>query len=170
MHVQESNHETIQNMDIPLSDDFNCSFYNAQHTTGDTKTPFKIFIYNIPSKFNSDLSRCVNTVCHSLTHCGFGKQAYSEHGEISVRDTWQFALEIIIHMKLLASPYRTLDPSVADAFYLPFYVSFQGICGSRNKVTTSNYSDFAKPLEDMISSPYYKQGKLHFMTRAMPQL
>jgi hypothetical protein len=44
-----------------------------------------------------------------MTAAGLGREIYKlgKYDDMSVRDTYQYALEVIIHQKLLNSPYRT---------------------------------------------------------------
>jgi hypothetical protein len=56
-----------------------------------------------------------------MTAAGLGREIYKlgKYDDMSVRDTYQYALEVIIHQKLLNSPYRTKNPDEADLFYVP---------------------------------------------------
>ncbi|KAF9597933.1 hypothetical protein IFM89_022683 [Coptis chinensis] len=59
----------------------------------------KVYVYDLPSKYNTDWlsnKRCSNHL---------------------------FASEVAIHKALLSSDVRTLDPSEADLFFVPVYVS-----------------------------------------------
>lgn len=65
----------------------------------DLTSPIRIYVYDLPSKFNDDWlsdERCSNHL---------------------------FAAEVAIHKNLLASPIRTIDPYKADFFFVPVYVS-----------------------------------------------
>lgn len=65
----------------------------------DLTSPIRIYVYDLPSKFNDDWlsdERCSNHL---------------------------FASEVAIHKNLLASPIRTIDPYKADFFFVPVYVS-----------------------------------------------
>ncbi len=61
---------------------------------------FKIFVYDLPEKFNSQVLR-------ESWRCG-------HH---------MFAAEVAIHKYLLASSQRTLDPKEAHLFYIPVYTT-----------------------------------------------
>ena len=96
-------------------------------------TPFKIYILSLPSRFNSELLTCLDKVfydgCFKTSHCGMGPEMYSEHGgDFTARDTWQFSLEVIIHHKLLLSPYRTFNIHEAHAVYVPYYAAADCFC------------------------------------------
>lgn len=144
------------------------------------KAPFKFYIYDLPSKFNYDIQRLFTdekkySFCYNLDYCGMGEELYqydskgrqvnqkgdNSNGRLSVRNTHQFALEVVIHYKLLHSPYRTSDPSRADMFYIPVYtglhcLTFQG--NSREFV-----NNLFKYLETKESTNY-RSGKPHFST------
>lgn len=78
---------------------------------------------------------------------------------MSVRNTHMFALEVIIHYKLLHSRYRTLDPSKADIFYIPFYSGLMCQCDSQ---TTPDLVQ--KLFSHLHTHPYFQNGKPHFST------
>ena len=146
-----------------------CSFSISTDHITHQDVPFKIFIYELPSDFNSQLSSHAHSDCHDVSECGYGPGPLTHHGGMSIRNTWQFALEIIIHMKLLASPYRTLDPSEADAYYIPFYVTLQLWHNNQQRLSIPEHNELANLTEEVIlKSSYYKEGKLHIMALAMP--
>ena len=157
---------------LPQSHMNNCTvpIYNVH--TKPLRVPFKIFIYDLPSDFNTDLANCVMSACHDVSNCGYGKEVDESFKKISIRNTWSHALEVLIHMKLLASPYKTLDPQEADVFYLPFYVTLQAFCNEANHFNMSfakDHSALSKRAREIIrKSEYHKEGKLHVMTLAMP--
>ena len=78
---------------------------------------------------------------------------------LSIRNTHMFSLEVIIHHKLLHSPYRTLDASKADMFYIPFYSGLMCEC-DRNR-TPGLVQRFFSYLK---ASKYFQAGKPHFST------
>ncbi|XP_010908507.1 probable glucuronosyltransferase Os03g0107900 [Elaeis guineensis] len=64
-----------------------------------TSPPFKIYVYDLPSRFNRDWladQRC---------------------------ETHLFAAEVALHEAFLDFPHRALDPNDADFFFVPVYVS-----------------------------------------------
>ena len=129
-----------------------------------TSPKFKFFIYDLPPTFNLDLQDCVSRPDPSINarHCGTGNQMYTTKN-MTAYDTWQFALEVILHHKLMFSPHRTLDPEQADAFYIPFYSSSACFC---DHYSTENPS--SRVLEDelvafLMNSTYYRKGIPHFM-------
>ncbi|KAL3848559.1 hypothetical protein ACJMK2_019410, partial [Sinanodonta woodiana] len=134
-------------------------------------TPFKIYIYDLPKKFNVDVKECMRgkqfSYCYDLDYCGMGSEIYRIDGfkglyDMSVRDTHMFALEVLIHHKLLHSPYITNDPSKADIFYIPAYIGLQCLC---SQVSTESVG---KVIEDLFTflkmQPYFLSGKPHFST------
>ncbi|KAL6652196.1 hypothetical protein ACP70R_011121 [Stipagrostis hirtigluma subsp. patula] len=95
-----------------------------------------IYVYDLPSEFNHDLvEECDDlwpwySFCPYLTNGGFGEPAATLPVFFNVTpnaslpnwyNTDQFQLEVIIHRRLLSHRCRTTDPSLATAFYVPFY-------------------------------------------------
>ncbi|XP_057458009.1 probable glucuronoxylan glucuronosyltransferase IRX7 [Lotus japonicus] len=74
------------------------TLFESTNTSG-VLNDLKVFIYDLPSKYNTDW--LVNERCR--THL--------------------FASEVAIHRALLTSNVRTLDPHEADFFFVPVYVS-----------------------------------------------
>ncbi|GAB4834084.1 hypothetical protein Ancab_032338 [Ancistrocladus abbreviatus] len=68
-------------------------------STHDSLTDFKIYIYELPSKYNNDW---------------LSNERCSKH---------LFASEVAIHKALSRSDFRTFDPYDADFFFVPVYVS-----------------------------------------------
>jgi hypothetical protein len=64
-----------------------------------TNGPMRIYVYDLPAKFNEDW--LVDVRCSSHL----------------------FAAEVAIHKVIMKSPIRTLDPYEADFFFMPVYVS-----------------------------------------------
>ncbi|CAD6259924.1 unnamed protein product [Miscanthus lutarioriparius] len=96
-----------------------------------------IYVYDLPSEFNHDLvDDCESlwpwySFCPYLANGGFGEAAttlpifFHVTRNVSLSswyNTDQFQLEVIIHRRLLSHRCRTTDPSLATAFYVPFYV------------------------------------------------
>ena len=131
------------------------------------KTPFKIYIYQLPSRFNTDALNCMQKTwvksCYSLSHCGMGRELYNISGGVSVRDSHMFSLEVVLHHKLMFSTYRTMDPEKADIFYIPAYAGLQCLCIMNNLKINQTFKEFADDLYSyMLQQPYYKSGKPHF--------
>ncbi|XP_076101024.1 uncharacterized protein LOC143070734 [Mytilus galloprovincialis] len=132
---------------------------------------FKFYIYNLPSSMNQDIvNYAVQNYglknCMSLRNNGMGDELLSigENNEISVRNTDQFALEVIIHHKLLKSSYRTLDPDSADIFYVPGYVGTHCIFFNKYYFTSLSDQLIMNLTEFLLSQKYFTEGKPHFST------
>ncbi|KAL4225989.1 hypothetical protein ACF0H5_013976 [Mactra antiquata] len=140
-------------------------------------TTFKFYIYDLPSKFNTDIQRFLtdeprHSSCYNLDYCGMGEELFqidnhgnqaniTNHSVLSVRNTQQFALETLIHYKLLHSPYRTLDPKQADMFYIPAYTGLYCLTFKKDSPT------FAKSLFEYLETheaENFNSGKPHFST------
>ncbi|KAM3388698.1 hypothetical protein ACQJBY_011064 [Aegilops geniculata] len=95
-----------------------------------------IYVYDLPLEFNHDLvTHCERlcpwySFCPYLTDGGLGRPAATVPGFSAIvpnasmpswYNTDQFPLEVTIHRRLLSHRCRTTDPSLADAFYVPFY-------------------------------------------------
>lgn len=131
-------------------------------------TPFKIFIYDLPGGLNSRLLECVSKfakteACFRADYCGYGPQLSEDQG-LFLHGTWQFNLEVIIHHKLLFSPYRTLDAAQADIFYVPYYSAFACFCyGNKDRMYLLRRN--MNKLTDFLQQfPYLKANKPHLMT------
>ena len=82
-----------------------------------------IYVYDLPPVFNQDIinaSKFKLSGCADLAEAGYGRLVYNNN-DLYVHNTWQFSLEVIMHNKMLQSPYRTNDYSKASLFYIPFY-------------------------------------------------
>ena len=123
-------------------------------------TPYKIFIYELPANFNEDLMRYLH-----LEQCGYGPTFHKEPGVIFT-DTWQFTLDVILHHRLLFSPYRTLNPAEADVFYVPFYEALNCFCKSWHNTTYLGEELEKKVISEINRLPYYSQGKPHVLSIA----
>lgn len=93
-----------------------------------------IFIYDLPSEFNTDLAARCDTLFPWLNLCDFfvdsGRgtpvNAVENGTQVFVpADRWfnthQYALEMISHARILKYKCRTEDPEKADLFYIPYY-------------------------------------------------
>ena len=124
--------------------------------------PYKVYVHELPSRFNEDLTKCSESQRKLTGYSGFGNESFRT-GVMSIRDTWQFTLELIIHNKLQQSPYRTFNEKDADVFYLPFYSAFSVFCGRVFK-NAKVHSDFFRYVEKLKS---FKAGKPHVMALGM---
>lgn len=129
-------------------------------------TGLKVYIYDLPAKFNSDLAKCAsknraNSMCFDFANTGFGPKM-----DINIKlpkylrfyKTHQFSLEVIFHEKLLRSPHLTTDPKQATLFYVPYYAALSCFCNiETGQNLTSEFWSFAQNLT------YLETGKVHFM-------
>lgn len=171
-NTEEDNENKVQNEKyMSLTDKGNQSFGprlcmpDPDKVRTMPRSPFKIFIYELPRRFNYDILECVKKdECFDLDFCGMGQELFRT-GNVSVRNTNQFALEVILHHQLLFSPYRVLDPTKADIFYIPAYTGLSCFCRRQTGVTNTralteelfHWLDLQEP---------YKAGKLHMSALA----
>ncbi|XP_077982374.1 uncharacterized protein LOC144437325 [Glandiceps talaboti] len=132
--------------------------------------PFKIYVYDLPSKFNRDLARCVQTIdkCFQLDENNFGMgPELLGYKDVSVRDTHQFSLEVILHEKMMYSSYRTKNASEADLYYIPFYPGIACFCRSFQK-SSFDLITLHQEMWHYITEkwPYFDMGKPHAMALA----
>ncbi|KAJ7545194.1 hypothetical protein O6H91_09G110200 [Diphasiastrum complanatum] len=88
-----------------------------------------VYVYNLPTQFNSDLIKNCSTInpwvsiCPSLSNAGMGVALKDPPWPPS--EAWyatdQFATEVIFHNRLQRYPCTTDDPELATAFFVPFY-------------------------------------------------
>ncbi|ONK78341.1 uncharacterized protein A4U43_C02F17530 [Asparagus officinalis] len=94
-------------------------------TAGKSCDGRRIFVYDLPPKFNRDLlSQCNNllpwtNLCNYFVNEGKGERI-SNLGPSFYR-THQYSLELIFHSRILKHPCRVLEPNNAKLFYVPFY-------------------------------------------------
>ncbi|XP_041352989.1 probable xyloglucan galactosyltransferase GT14 isoform X2 [Gigantopelta aegis] len=135
-----------------------------------THKPLKIYIYNLSSEFNTDISHCIETddsqapFLHSVDYSnhGMGKLLYCQ-GEICVHNTNQFSLDVILHHQFAHSRYRTDDSSEADVFYVPAYMGSMCFCHKYDNRTEELVKQLFHYLNTMS---YFGQGKPHVTTLA----
>ncbi|KAL3637668.1 hypothetical protein CASFOL_018116 [Castilleja foliolosa] len=139
----------------------------------------KVYIYNLPSKFNTDLlsHNCTDLnpwrwQCGIVSNHGNGAPAADlrrimpENLAHSWYRTNQFALELIFHDRILNHKCRTKEPESATAFYIPFYA---GLAVGKYLFTnnTSKRDRDCKMLLQWIKTqkPWKKSnGSDHFIT------
>ena len=133
-------------------------------------SPHKVFIYELPEKFSGGLIECVSQKyganCYDTSDFGYGRQLYTDHG-LSVRATWQFSLELIIHNKLLRSPHRTRNASEASMFYVPYYGALASFCYQLqiNFTYPINFTEYAGELSIfLMQQTQFQDGRPHVMT------
>ncbi|XP_071497829.1 uncharacterized protein [Diadema antillarum] len=130
------------------------------------KPSFLVYVYDLPEKFNTNLTRCVQNgdSCFKFNDSGMGPELRSTE-KMSYRNTYGHSLEVILHEKLKASYHRTTDPNEADAFYIPFYPSVACLCRTYSRIDVTKLHD---DLWEFLNSalPYFNNGNTmrpHFM-------
>ncbi|KAF0891482.1 hypothetical protein E2562_009895 [Oryza meyeriana var. granulata] len=140
-----------------------------------------VYVYDLPPVFNEDLlSLCdvlapMYSLCPYLANDGLGFPAkganLSEILPAELVGSWyssdQFALEHIVHRRLLSHRCRTTDPALATAFFVPFYA---GLAVGRhlwaaNATDADRDRDCLALLSWLHAQPYYKRsnGWDHFI-------
>lgn len=85
----------------------------------------RVFVYELPSKFNKDLlEQCSEMIpwvdlCKFFSNGGFGEKI--EKLGNGWYQTHQYALEPIFHARILNHPCRVYNENEAKMFYVPFY-------------------------------------------------
>ncbi|KAL5215625.1 hypothetical protein ABZP36_007026 [Zizania latifolia] len=140
-----------------------------------------VYVYDLPSVFNEDLlSQCdslapMYSLCPYLANDGLGFPAKGTNlsGILPAKlvGSWyssdQFALEHIVHRRLLSHRCRTTDPARATAFFVPFYAGLA--VGRHLWATNATDADRDKDCVALLSwlhaQPYYKRshGWDHFI-------
>ncbi|CAL9154776.1 unnamed protein product [Musa hybrid cultivar] len=150
----------------------------SANTVTDSCSSGLIFVYDLPTAFNADvLAACDElnpwqSLCVALSNGGFGPPAGELAGVVpaNLLPYWyctdQFSLELIFHRRILTHRCRTVDPSAAAAFYIPFYAGlsvgkhlWSGDAASRDR-------DSALLLRWIKEQPPWKRsnGSDHFIT------
>lgn len=137
--------------------------------------PFKIYVYDLPPALNADLLECVDREfpdgCFDTSNQGFGSSFMDEDDEerpfyqgLSVHNTWQFSLEVILHHKLLSSPLRVLDPAKADVFYVPYYGAASCFCYLKDANATEEARENIDALVQFLKQQEpFQKGLPHVM-------
>ncbi|XP_040381091.1 xyloglucan galactosyltransferase XLT2-like [Oryza brachyantha] len=142
-----------------------------------------IYVYDLPPEFNHDLvAHCERlwpwySFCPYLSNGGLGRPAAEVPALSAVvpnaslpnwYNTDQFPLEVIVHRRLLSHRCRTIDPSLATAFYVPFYAGLD--VGSHLWGPNSTVADRDRAgtrlLRWLRRQPYFRKsgGWDHFIT------
>lgn len=79
----------------------------------------KLYVADFPSSMNYDLATCARkhygTECVDFSYHGLGAQLYS-FNNVSIRNSWMFALEVIVHERMKASVYRYYHDNTHPTF------------------------------------------------------
>ncbi|KAL8141651.1 hypothetical protein V2J09_014683 [Rumex salicifolius] len=88
----------------------------------------KIYVYDLPTKFNKELLGYCSDMMSWLDFCNFlSNNAFGEAVPLLGNgwyNTHQYALEPIFHARVLKHPCRVYDPEEAKLFYVPYYGGF----------------------------------------------
>nr|BAJ91404.1 predicted protein [Hordeum vulgare subsp. vulgare] len=140
-----------------------------------------VYVYELPAVFNEDLLAMCDTlmpmysVCPYLANDGLGFPAegtsLSAILPAELLGPWhssdQFALEHIVHRRLLSHRCRTTDPARAQAFFVPFYAGLAvgRHLWSANATDADRDRDCVALLSWLHAQPYYKRsnGWDHFL-------
>ena len=139
----------------------------AKHTVYNKKRNFRFYIYELPLNLNENLTKCnyhQPFMCTDFNDNGMGLEMFKtgENGGLSIRNSSQFSLEVIIHNKLKTNRLRTWNPDEADVFYIPAYFALLFLC---NENETEPMMKETSTLRKLLSeSSYFARGKLHIST------
>ncbi len=129
---------------------FNYSFDQQNYSTPEhCHYPFYIFIYPLPTIFNTQLIPYIEIYVEKFT----GFRANSSVGTpMFFKGTYnimQFNTEILIHWLLTKHPCVTSDPEKASFFYLPVYAFYMHLI-SETKLQEPSISEPLKLLNNML--------------------
>ncbi|CAI9762373.1 unnamed protein product [Fraxinus pennsylvanica] len=156
------------------------STINNNSTTSGSCPDGKVYIYDLPPLFNSEIVKNCHDLnpwssrCDALSNSGFGKRAtgISKVVPDNIRPAWfwtdQFSTELIYHNRMLNYRCRTLEPESATAFYIPFYtgLAIEKYLFTSNS-TAKERDQYCKMMLDWVSDqPYLKKsnGWNHFIS------
>ncbi|XP_052160243.1 xyloglucan galactosyltransferase XLT2-like isoform X1 [Oryza glaberrima] len=142
-----------------------------------------IYVYDLPPEFNHDLvAHCDRlwpwySFCPYLSNGGLGRPAAEVPALSAVvpnaslpnwYNTDQFPLEVIVHRRLLSHRCRTIDASLATAFYVPFYAGLDvgsHLWGPNSTVADRDRAG-ARLLRWLRGQPFFAKsgGWDHFIT------
>ncbi|KAK9061886.1 hypothetical protein SSX86_019070 [Deinandra increscens subsp. villosa] len=131
----------------------------------------KIYVYDLPTMFNSDLVGTCDDLdpwhwqCGVATNGGYGTTAAELAGIVpeSLAPVWhrtnQFSSEIIFHNRIMNHECRTLEPESATAFYIPFYAGL-AVGKYLFSNSTPEERDFlpVKLIEWVQTQPYWRRS------------
>lgn len=148
---------------------------------GPDQCPFgRIFVYDMPVKFNRELIENCDDLnpwssrCDALSNEGLGKFATGLTGIVpeNLIPAWhwtdQFAAEVIFHNRILSHKCRTMEAESAAGFYIPFYAGLA--VGKYLWSANSTAKDRDRYCENMLrwvqKQPYWTKsdGWNHFIT------
>jgi hypothetical protein len=129
-----------------------------------------VYVYNISEAYNQEfVSECATfkkgrDLCMYMENSGMG-QGFSFGGRPPEPwyNTWQFALELYFHERLLRHPCVTEREDLADAFFVPYYAGMDLSRRFTHRLAKGAlYSELATWLQGR-ESWQRRQGRDHFM-------
>jgi len=130
-----------------LGDKFGKDLLSGAHNAARTEHKLKIFVYELPPDFNTNL---LDPAIPRFYDCR----------------TSMYGAEIIIHEQMLKSPFRTKNPEEADLFFVPLYTScFRSI---RVSVAARRLKDREGMLRGRGTS--VEEDQFHFLFSALDYL
>ncbi|BFI41560.1 xyloglucan galactosyltransferase MUR3 [Marchantia polymorpha subsp. ruderalis] len=147
----------------------------------------RVYMYELPSKFNVDFylnkTMCREglmawlDLCGRFEHGGYGlrylnRTQYEGQWDEHWYDTDSYMLEVIFHTRMQSYPCRTLDPSRADAFFIPYYTGVDALLMLYEKPDLSDTIDkranFGSEIVEWMDKNAHQywhkyQGRDHFM-------
>jgi hypothetical protein len=159
-----------------------CEDYNTLHDVPVTKDDAAhaldcegglVYVYNISEAYNREFVReCASfkkgrDLCMYMENSGMGRGFEFEGGPATARgpwhNTWQFALELYFHERLLRHPCVTEREDLADAFFVPYYAGMDLSRRFTHRLAKGAlYLELAKWLQGRESWKR-RQGRDHFM-------
>ncbi|KAH7685831.1 Exostosin-like protein [Dioscorea alata] len=129
----------------------------------------KFYIYNLPSNFNDhllhhcDSLNIYTNMCPYVSNEGLGRQLSGKSSSWFV--THQFLAEMVFHARALRHPCRTLDPTSANLFHVPFYAGLYASSHFRTANLTLR-DELAVTFSDYLTrQPHWHRhhGRDHFI-------
>ncbi|KAJ7535002.1 hypothetical protein O6H91_12G014000 [Diphasiastrum complanatum] len=140
----------------------------------------RVFMYDLPSKFNADLlQKCEYGVvswlnfCYHASNDGLGQSHENVSEETSMGKGWYntdaYMLEVIFHSRMRRYSCLTNNSEAADAFFVPYYTGIDALrylyaIEKKNVHMDKHGADLVAWLEHNGSSRWQQYaGKDHFM-------
>lgn len=131
----------------------------------------KIYMYDLPAKFNSQLlGNCSRKLVSWLDFCqhieneGFGTEIKNQTGWYA---TDLYMLEIVFHSRMKKYQCLVSDPGLADAFYIPYYIGLDALrylYGNEREQASDHGAELVSWLDSKATWSWKKRGgKDHFM-------
>ncbi|KAK9283725.1 hypothetical protein L1049_011975 [Liquidambar formosana] len=132
-----------------------------------------VYVYDLPPEFNLRLvqdCRHLNVftdMCPYVANSGLGQPVSEEMGSTTTSwfATHQFIAEMIFHARMKNHPCRTLDPALADLFFVPFYGGLHVSSKFREPDLMARDALAIKLAEHLSEQPWWQRhhGKDHIL-------